>query len=593
MLVQIQSIHAKLVLSLISLLLLALVTNSGSGSFLQKSLAVSDTHIVASGDWHCTIDAQKTVNMAKSMNPQLILGLGDYSSEKTETCWVNLIKPVASITKIALGNHDVEHDGLADSYLKHYGLSKQFYSFDIKNVHVLTMATEEKFEAGSEQYNFVVNDLRKAANNPDIKWIIVTMHSPFYSSPNECNDSDCTGNEELSEIYHPLFDKYGIDLVLQAHVRNYQRSFPLEFNQESPSKPIVTSTSKGEYKNPDGIIFAIVGTGGGELKHDLKGLSPFMAYQQDSKFGILDMHFLENNLDAKFVSNDGATMDHFSIVKTAKKAVIERISDDIFTDTNVRTVSDKETTKAKPLAGQAQVREDKPSVTFKLDEDATTDTKAKPLAGQAQVQQGQPSVTFKLDEDATTDTKAKPLAGQAQVREDKPSVTFKLDEDATTDTKAKPLTEQVQQGQPSITFKLDEDAAAANTKAKPLAGQEIQEDKPAMTAKLDSNPPKDDKPMLLSEEQVEQEQDKPAMTAKLDSNPPKDDKPMSLGKEKVDSSDKEKSASFQTSDNVDKSHVQDLLGTLDNNTPIADEVSDSDKEMTSNTNQRDPFASLN
>src|SRR3546814_11550250 len=66
-------------------------------------------------------------------------------------------------------------DGLADSYLKHYGLSKQFYSFDSKNVHVLTMATEGEFEAGSEQYNFVVNDLRKAANNPDTKWIIVTM----------------------------------------------------------------------------------------------------------------------------------------------------------------------------------------------------------------------------------------------------------------------------------------------------------------------------------------------------------------------------------------------------------------------------------
>ena len=155
--VQIQSIHAKLVLSLISLLLLALVTDSGSGSFLQKGLAASDTRIVASGDWHCTRDAQKAVNMAKSMNPQLILGLGDYSSEKTKDCWVNLIKPVASITKIAIGNHDDHYDGLADSYLKHYGLSKQFYSFDSKNVHVLTMASEEEFEAGSEQYNFVVN----------------------------------------------------------------------------------------------------------------------------------------------------------------------------------------------------------------------------------------------------------------------------------------------------------------------------------------------------------------------------------------------------------------------------------------------------
>ncbi len=557
--VQIQNIHAKLVLSLISLLLLALVTDSGSGSFLQKGLAASDTRIVASGDWHCTSDAQKAVNLAKSMNPQLILGLGDYSSEKTKDCWVNLIKPVASITKIAIGNHDDHYDGLADSYLKHYGLSKQFYSFDSKNVHVLTMATEEEFEAGSEQYNFVVNDLRKAANNPDTKWIIVTMHHPVYSSPNECNLSDCQGDEELSKTYHPLFDKYGVDLVLQAHVRNYQRSFPLDFNQESPSKPIVTSTNKGEYKNPDGIIFAIVGTGGGELKHDLDGQSSFVAYQQDTKFGIIDMHFSENKLDAKFVAIDGSTMDQFSIAKTAKKAVIERISDDTFSDTNIKQVSDNKVTKAKPLA-QQEVTEDKPAITFKLDEEeATTDTKAKPLADQAKVQEDKPAITFKLDEGATTDTKAKPLADQAKVQEDKPAITFKLDEEeATTDTKAKPLADQakVQEDKPSITFKLDEEEATTDTKAKPLADQE------------------------------EQEQDKPAMTVKLGDNPPTDDKPISLGEEKVDLSDKEKSSSFQSS-NADKSNIHDLMGTMDN-----DDASDSD-EKPINTNPMDPFASLN
>jgi hypothetical protein len=561
-LVQIQNIHAKLVLSLISLLLLTLVTDSGSGSFLQKGLAASDTRIVASGDWHCTPDAQKVVNMAKSMNPQLVLGLGDYSSEKTKDCWVNLIEPVASITKIAIGNHDDHYDGLADSYLRHYGLSKQFYSFDIKNIHVLTMASEENFEAGSEQYNFVVDDLRKAANNPDIKWIVVTMHHPLYSSPNECSLSDCAGDEELSQIYHPLFDKYGVDIVLQAHVRNYQRSFPLDFNQESPSKPIVTSSSKGEYKNPDGIIFAIVGTGGGELKHGLDGQSPFMAYQQDSKFGILDMIFSDNKMDAKFVADDGSTMDHFSISKPAKKAVIERISDDIFSNTNVKQVSDKTTTEAIPLA--TQVQENKPSITFKLDEKATPAIQAQPLADQEKVQEAKPSITFKLDEKATTGTKAKPLADQEKVQEAKPSITFKLDEKATTGTKAKPLADQekVQEAKPSITFKLDEKATPA-IQAQPLA------------------------------DQVEQEQDKPAMTAKLANDPPTDDKPISLSEEKVDLGEKEKSTSFQSTDNEDKMHVQDLLESSENSSPIDDEVSDSDKVKSIDTNQRDPFAALN
>jgi hypothetical protein len=82
------------------------------------------------------------------------------------------------------------------------------------------------------------------------------------------------------------------------------------------------------------------------------------------------------------------------------------------------------------------------------------------------------------------------------------------------------------------------------------------------------------------------------MTTNLGDDPPTDDKPLSLGREKVGLSNNEKSESFQGSDNVDNSYVQDVLGTLDNS-PIDDEISDSDEEKTIDTNQRDPFASLN
>jgi hypothetical protein len=526
-----------------SLLLLALVTYSGS--YLQKGLAASDTHIVAAGDWHCTPDAAKAISVAKSLDPQLILGLGDYSSTETDDCWVNLSKPVDSITQIAIGNHDNEYDGLATSYLNHYGLTKQFYSYDIGNVHVLTMATEEDFKVGSEQYNFVLNDLRSSASNPDIKWIVATMHTPFYTSPNECTAAGCEGDEELRDIYHPLFDKYGVDIVLQAHVRNYERSFPLTFNQESSSNPTMTSTSKQEYKNPNGVVFAIVGTGGGELKHDLKGQAAYMAYQQDTDFGVLDIHFSDNKLVGKFVNNDGATMDQFSIDKAAKKKVIESISSDTFGDTNAKTISDKDTANKTPLVGQVAL-DGKPSITFKLDED-TTDAKIK----------------------------ANPLAGL----DGKPSITFKLDETAGSSTTAKVNPMELQQAKPSITFKL-EDATADNANTNLVAGQEVQEVKPAVSTNLDDSTPEKNNPMLLSEEQVEQEQIKPAMTTKLDDsdNPPTDDK--------------DKSVSIDSNDNTGKSNVEGLLGTTSGNSDMSDEDSDSTTKAI-NTNVPDPFASLN
>ncbi|MGI0031824.1 MAG: metallophosphoesterase, partial [Nitrososphaeraceae archaeon] len=343
-----QNIQVKLFFSIISLLLLVIVTYTEP--FLQKVIAQSSTHIVAAGDWGCSNNTEKTVKSANSMNPQLVLALGDYSYEKTATCWLNVIKPINSITKINFGNHEDESDEDFSRYMSHFGLSKQYYSFDVHNVHVLTMATEEEFGSKSDQYKFVVNDLRKAANNPDIKWITVTMHYPFYSSPNTCKESDCAGNEESRELYHPLFDKYGVDLVLQGHVHNYQRSLPLNFNQESSSKPLVISTNKAEYKDPNGAIFAIVGTGGVNL-HGLSGFSSFMANQEDSKFGILDMHFSDNKLDAKFVTNEGSTLDHFSISKTVKKIIVERIIDNVITDDKAKPLSDKQ---------------DKPAVTTEL-----------------------------------------------------------------------------------------------------------------------------------------------------------------------------------------------------------------------------------
>jgi hypothetical protein len=554
------SVHVKLVFSVVSLLLLLVMITYGP-PFLQKVLAASNIHIVAAGDWGCSSNTEKTVNNAKSMNPQFLLALGDYSYEKTSTCWLDLIKPLDSITKINFGNHDVENDTLSNSYLNHFGLSKQYYSFDINNVHVLTMATEEKFNTNSEQYNFVVNDLRKAANNPDIKWIIVTMHYPFYSSPSTCKESDCAGNKESRDIFHPLFDKYGVDLVLQGHVHNYQRSYPLVFNQTSSPEPIVTSTAKTDYKNPNGAIFAIVGTGGVNL-HGLSGSAPFMAYQQDSKFGILDMHVSDNQLDAKFVSNNGTTLDHFSISKADKKKIIERISDNKVTDTKAVPLSDKEDTKAVPLSD----KEDTKAVPLSDKEDTKAvplsdkeDTKAVPLI--VKDENNNSSITYKLNDDTATDTKAKPLSDK--VIEDKPAITYKLNDDTATDTKAKPLSDKVIEDKPAITYKLNDDTATdtkshtlsykQDTKAKPLSDK-VKEDKPAITKELSNDGLRVEKPKSLHNE------------------------------DKADLSNEDKPN--------DKSAVGSLLRPTDNTDPVDNENIDHDGEKITSTNERDPFADL-
>src|SRR6476619_3417194 len=546
----IENISLKLLISVLPLLLL-LTMVAYTPPFLHKVLAATDTHIAAAGYWGCASNTEKTVNNVKSKNPQLLLALGDYSYEKTSTCWLDLIKPVDSITKINLGNH--EDHGLVDSYLSHFGLSNPFYSYNINNVHVLTMATEEKFDTNSEQYNFVVNDLRNAANNPDIKWIIVTMHSPFYSSPNTFKEFDC-GRDEACQIYHPLFDKYGVDLVLQGHVHNYERSFPLKFNQATPSNPIVTSTTKTDYENPDGEIFAIVGTGGVNL-HGLSDSAPFIASQQDSNFGILDIHLSDNKLDAKFVTNDGVIDDHFSISKTAKKKIIERISDNIVTDTNVKQVSDKGDTKAKPVIVKDE--NGKPTISYittstnAIPSDKQ-DTTAKPLS------EGKPTITYKQSGDiAATDTNAKLSDKQ--------------------DTKSKPLSED----KPTLTYKQSGDIAATDTNSKQLSDKQettykpLTEDKPNDIAATDTN-----------SKQLSDKQDtkaKPSISKQVSADGLTDDKPKSThNADKIDFSNNDKSTN-------DNSHLGGLLGPTDTRDPVddEDETTGNHGEMTIKSNVKD------
>ncbi|HVD36987.1 MAG TPA: metallophosphoesterase [Nitrososphaeraceae archaeon] len=195
--------------------------------------------------------------------------------------------------------------------------NKQYSSFNYLNAHVLTMATELSFGKGSAQYNFVDNDLKSAATNPNIKWIIVNYHTPMYTSPNTCSASSCNGSSPYRDVYHPLFDKYGVDLVLQGHVHNYQRTYPLKYDPVSPSSPTITSTNTSSYTNPQGEIFATVGTGGINLR-GFSDKSYFVVYQEAKKFGMLDILMADDGskLTGRYYANGASSpSDQFSISK--------------------------------------------------------------------------------------------------------------------------------------------------------------------------------------------------------------------------------------------------------------------------------------
>ena len=249
---------------------------------------------------------------------------------------------------------------LKDSLLEHYDLQNSYYSFDYGNTHFLVLDTQLEFSLNvfqafqeeekendnnnkdnesdkpdakystttlkdllakynitggeippryllndevivegipidSEQYKFAVNDLEKANNSSSIDWIIVMFHKPFYSS--------LTSHIQeyiMREKYQPVFDKYGVDIVLQGHNHIYDRTLPLQFNPHNISKPIIDESinTTDKFFNPEGSIFSVVGLGGRSSHIFLN--QPDYVVKQSNEFGFLTIEINGKELDAKY-----------------------------------------------------------------------------------------------------------------------------------------------------------------------------------------------------------------------------------------------------------------------------------------------------
>ena len=151
--------------------------------------------------------------------PELVLALGDLSYQRSPDCWFEIVSPLDNVTKIVRGDHD--SDARMTQYMQHFKMSKEFYSFNHKNIHFLIMSTETPYEMNSEQYQFVKSDLENISSRSDIQWIIVAYHQPAYTSPTDCKG--CSPRVMLRELYHPLFDKYEIGRAVQQECRDRSR----------------------------------------------------------------------------------------------------------------------------------------------------------------------------------------------------------------------------------------------------------------------------------------------------------------------------------------------------------------------------------
>src|ERR671924_1713536 len=299
-------------------------TNSSATSAAANgTTAPADFNIAAVGDWGCTSNTTNTVNNIVSRDPELVLGLGDYSYQNSADCWFDIVDPIIDKMIIAIGDHEHnvpgegENPGLLDEYMNRSGLEQQYYTYRYGNAFVLVMSQEVPYRNDSKQFDFVERSLSKASSDPNVDWIIVASHTPFYNSPGVRSDRDA-----LRNTYHELFEENDVDLVLSGDVHNYERTLPIVFNDDESDSPIPTSTNGKTYVDPAGQIFVIVGTGGQSI-HKFNGKNPYVVTQFEG-YGFLDIRITttddggEKRLVGTFYDNDGGEIqDQFTVIKQA------------------------------------------------------------------------------------------------------------------------------------------------------------------------------------------------------------------------------------------------------------------------------------
>ncbi len=256
-------------------------------------------NIAAVGDIALTKNSAKTLQSLNSLDPEIILFLGDLSYT-TANEWIEFTDFLEKEkTFITIGDDDLEYQ---EEYLAYYSIENVFYSFDFENVHFVTISTQQSYSKESKQYDFLKSDLANTNLDENIDWIVFWLHEPLYfsNSPN--------GHTDLI-ILHKLLDQYGVDLVLQGDFHAYERSKPIT------SDGIIMDHSKCSYTDPKGQIFVTVGTGG-HSHANIKNKFDWSVIQNNNDFGFLNLKILEDKaIVGEFIANSGKIVDTFEIRK--------------------------------------------------------------------------------------------------------------------------------------------------------------------------------------------------------------------------------------------------------------------------------------
>ncbi len=189
---------------------------------LENAYKPADYSIVVYGDTRTNhLIHEKVVDSIMMREPDVVFHTGDlvangFSNRQWRRFMEN-IKPITDNAEFfpALGNHEFN----SKDFYRNFELpnNERWYSVERNNIHFIVLDSNASMNEGSEQYKWLVDDLKSIGD--DIKFVSAIYHHPIFSTGKHGGDE-----KRLMDTLLPLFDEYDVDIVFNGHNHTYERS---------------------------------------------------------------------------------------------------------------------------------------------------------------------------------------------------------------------------------------------------------------------------------------------------------------------------------------------------------------------------------
>ncbi len=235
--------------------------------FRSAPSGVTPFTFVAVGD--TGVDPAAAANIARmaDVDPAFVLDAGDLAyaggNPAVWDSWFQQIQPLASETPYmpTIGNHEYEGGYDLNAYLGRFALpgNERWYSFNFSSAHIVSIdgGPSDDLNPPPGATAWLEADLKYNSRDPLYPWTIVVFHYPPFTSGTM--GSWINGRS----LWSPLFDRYGVELVVNGHQHSYERTWPVYASG---------AVAQYSYIEPKAPVYVVTG-GGGE------SLLPFKPFQ--------------------------------------------------------------------------------------------------------------------------------------------------------------------------------------------------------------------------------------------------------------------------------------------------------------------------